>query len=74
MSVLQIQLFCDCDSTCSCLVQVCVLRAVRLQLAGFPLRVAEQLHSLWPLREPGHLSSVQRELHGRGAAAAVSVL
>lgn len=74
MSALQIELLCDCDRHSLVSVQVCLLRAVRLQLAGLPLRVAEQLHSLWALRKPGHLSGLQRELHGRGAAAAVSVL
>lgn len=54
--------------------QVCILCPVWFQLAGFPLWVAEQLHTLWPLRQPCHLSSMPRKLHGRRAATAVSVL
>jgi len=59
--------FCVCP-------QVRVLRAVRLPLAGLPLRVAEQLHPLRPLRQPGRVPRVPGELPGGGAAAAVSAL
>lgn len=69
------------DLTCTiikvcCIIsgQVCVLCAVRFQLTRVPLRVAEQLYPLWPLCQPRHLSCVQGELHGGGAAVAVSVL
>lgn len=51
-----------------------MLCPVRLQLTRLPLRVAEQLHTLRAVRQPRHLSGLQGELHGRGAAAAVSVL
>lgn len=54
--------------------QVCVLHAVRCQLPGVPLRVAEQLHPLRALRQPGHLPRVPGELQGGGVTAPVSAL
>lgn len=51
-----------------------MLCAVRLQLTRFPLRVAEQLHTLRALRQPRHLPGMPGEFHGGGALAAVSVL
>lgn len=51
-----------------------MLCAVWIQLTRFPLRVAEQLHTLRALRQPRHLPGMPGEFHGGGALAAVSVL